>query len=132
MSTLNVANVTDGTDTVETSYVVNGSAKAWGFVIGTGTAAIQDSNNLSSITDNGAGNYTLSYTNSMDNTNYAYQLTVAQLRTSPAGSNFRTHGYPAIATSSITFITGYVAAVGGTFTPADVGDINLMLNGDLA
>ena len=132
MSTLNVANITDGTDTVATGYVVNGSAKAWGFVIGTGTAAIQDSNNLSSITDNGSGNYTLSYTNSMDNTNYAYQLTVAQLRTSTAGSNFRVHGYPAIATSSITFTTGYVSAVGGTFTLLDVGDINLMLNGDLA
>ena len=29
MSTIDVANITDGTDTVATSYVVNGSAKAW-------------------------------------------------------------------------------------------------------
>ena len=29
MSTLNVSNISDGTDTVETGYVVNGSAKAW-------------------------------------------------------------------------------------------------------
>ena len=29
MSTLNVSNITDGTTTVGTSYVVNGSAKAW-------------------------------------------------------------------------------------------------------
>ena len=37
MSTLNVSNITDGTDTVGTSYVVNGSAKAWAAYNGQGT-----------------------------------------------------------------------------------------------
>ena len=41
MSTLNVSNITDGTTTVGTSYVVNGSAKAWVTFNGTGTVAIQ-------------------------------------------------------------------------------------------
>ena len=72
MSTLNVANITDGTTTVGTSYVVNGSAKAWVNFNGTGTVAIRDSLNVGSITDNGTGDYTLSYSSSMANTSYCY------------------------------------------------------------
>lgn len=53
MSTLNVANITDGTDTVGTSYVVNGSAKAWGACYATGVARAVGSFNVSSITDAG-------------------------------------------------------------------------------
>lgn len=70
MSTLNVANITDGTDTVETSYVVNGSAKAWCCWNGTGTAAIRDSMNVASLTDNGTGDYTFSYTNNFGDSDY--------------------------------------------------------------
>ena len=68
MSTLNVSNITDGTDTVETGYVLNGSAKAWFNIDGTGTANIRDSLNGSSITDNGVGSYTVTYTSNMSST----------------------------------------------------------------
>ena len=37
---------------------------------GTGTVAIRDSYNVSSITDNGTGDYTVNFTNAMANTNY--------------------------------------------------------------
>jgi hypothetical protein len=70
MSTLNVSNITDGTTTVGTSYVVNGSAKAWINFDGTGTPAARDSENIASITDNGTGNYTLNFTSDMANGNY--------------------------------------------------------------
>ena len=69
MSTLNVSNITDGTDTVETSYVLNGSAKAWCKFQGTGTATINDSLNISSLDDNGTGNYDINYTNNFANGN---------------------------------------------------------------
>jgi len=69
MSTLNVSNITDGTDTVGTSYVVNGSAKAWCKFIGSGTATINDSFNISSLDDNGTGDYDINYTNSFANGN---------------------------------------------------------------
>tara|TARA_R100000951_G_scaffold41801_1_gene35299 strand:+ start:1077 stop:1436 length:360 start_codon:yes stop_codon:yes gene_type:complete len=69
MSTLNVANITDGTDTVETGYVVNGSAKAWCKFVGTGTATINDSLNISSLDDNGTGQYDINYTNNFSNGN---------------------------------------------------------------
>jgi len=71
MSTLNVSNITDGTDTVATGYVVNGSAKAWVNFNGTGTIAARDSLNVASLTDNGTGDYTVGLTNNMANANYS-------------------------------------------------------------
>ena len=53
MSTLSVSNITDGTDTVETGYVVNGSAKAWVNFNGASIAINSGSLNISSVTDNG-------------------------------------------------------------------------------
>ena len=71
MSTLNVSNITDGTTTVGTSYVVNGSAKAWVNFNGTGTVAIRDSNgNVSSITDNATGDFSANLTNAFGSTSY--------------------------------------------------------------
>ena len=74
MSTLNVANISDGTDTVETVYVVNGSAKAWVNFNGTGTVAIRGSLNTSSMTDNGTGNYTQNFASSLSSTSNACSL----------------------------------------------------------
>ena len=51
--------------------VVDGSAKAWVNFNGTGTVAIRASFNVSSITDNGTGDYTVNFTNAMADTNYA-------------------------------------------------------------
>ena len=47
------------------------TAKAWINFNGTGTPAIRDSFNFSSITDHGTGDYTLTFINAMSNTNYA-------------------------------------------------------------
>ena len=63
-------NVTDGTTTVGTGFVVNGSAKAWCCWNGTGTAAIRDSFSISSMTDNADGDYTFAYTNNFGSANY--------------------------------------------------------------
>ena len=47
------------------------TAKAWGRWNGTGTIAVQDSHNLSSVTDGGTGNYSANFSNNMANANYA-------------------------------------------------------------
>ncbi len=49
---------------------MTGIAKAWVNFNGTGTVAIRDSFNVSSITDNGAGTYTINFTTAMPNANY--------------------------------------------------------------
>ena len=47
------------------------TAKAWVNFNGTSTVAIRDSHNVSSITDNGTGDYTVSFSNSVANANYS-------------------------------------------------------------
>ena len=50
--------------------VVQGLCKAWVSLNGTGTAAIRDSFNTSSITDNATGTYTQTFSNNMNNSGY--------------------------------------------------------------
>jgi len=46
-------------------------AKAWVNFNGTGTVAIRASFNVTSITDNGTGDYTVNFTNALTDANYA-------------------------------------------------------------
>jgi len=46
--------------------------RAWVNFNGTGTVAIRASGNVTSITDNGVGNYTINFTNAMPDNNYAF------------------------------------------------------------
>lgn len=47
-----------------------GVAKAWVNFTGTGTVTINASHNVSSITDNGTGDYTINFTTSFSSANY--------------------------------------------------------------
>lgn len=49
--------------------------RAWVNFNGTGTVAIRASFNVSSITDNGTGDYTVNFTNAMPDANYCTQVT---------------------------------------------------------
>ena len=55
------------------------SARAWVNFNGTGTVAIRASGNVSSITDNGTGDYTVNFTTAMADANYV----VVSLNRSP-------------------------------------------------
>ena len=56
---------------INTSYVFNGTAKAWVNLNGTGTIATRDSFNISGTTDNGTGDYSFAINNDMNNNDYA-------------------------------------------------------------
>ena len=56
-----------GYGSVATAY----GCRAWVNFNGTGTVAIRDSGNVSSITDNGTGDYTVNLTTEMPDINYA-------------------------------------------------------------
>lgn len=85
---LSVTNADLATDAVSTSKLLNASvttaklgtneasglAKAWVNFNGTGTVAIRASFNVSSITDNGTGDYTVNFTTAMVDANYAASL----------------------------------------------------------
>jgi hypothetical protein len=60
-----------GYGSVATAY----GCRAWVNLNGTGTPAIRASGNVSSITDNGNGNYTVNFTTAMPDANYAVVAT---------------------------------------------------------
>ncbi len=55
---------------LDTSYVVNGSVKAW-CSINMDSASIRDSFSTSSIVDNQVGGFSINFTNAMTNSNFA-------------------------------------------------------------
>jgi hypothetical protein len=58
------------------SINANALAKAWVNFNGTGTLAVRDSFNVSSVTDLGAGNYRINFATPIANANYAYSAEV--------------------------------------------------------
>lgn len=69
MSTLNVDTINDRVGTGQPA--ISGLAKAWVNFNGTGTVAIRAQYNVSSITDNGTGDYTVNFTTALPDANYA-------------------------------------------------------------
>jgi hypothetical protein len=115
MSTLATNNITDAAGTggptlangltIGTSPLAapSGSApsytcRAWVNFDGTGTPAIREDGNVSSITDNGTGDYTVNFTTAMPDTNYAAIASAKR----PSGST----EYPGVFTE--VFNTGSV------------------------
>jgi len=82
--------------------------KAWVNFNGTGTVAIRASYNVSSITDNGTGDYTVNFTNAMPDANYSAVGT-----TGPKGSNSESFTIFSYATSSVRVNTSSGAALSG-------------------
>lgn len=89
---------TDGTE--------NYKCRAWVNFNGTGTVAIRESGNVTSITDNGAGDYTVNFTNVMTDINYSVLANATTYSTTYAGfacpnRNGATGGYVANTTSAV-------------------------------
>ena len=60
-----------------TQNIVQGLAKHWVRLDGSGTISALDSFNNSGVTDHGNGSYTFAFTNNMNNVNYSVQLTAS-------------------------------------------------------
>lgn len=97
MSTLRV-NTLQNTSGVEVY-----TAKAWVNFNGTGTVAIRASGNVSSITDNGNGNYTVNFTSALPDTNFSVVVSPAHDGTTGA-----------IASSSFSSGSAYVTPTTST------------------
>ena len=63
-----------GNNSIATSFVAGGSAKAWVNFNGTGTIAISENFNVASLTDNAVGRYSANYVNNMNTATYATQV----------------------------------------------------------
>jgi hypothetical protein len=94
------------------SSAVAYGCRAWVNFNGTGTVAIRASGNVSSITDNGTGDYTVNFTNAMPDANY----TATALGTSNGSDAARgTYGIlaSAIGSAPTTMSTTAVRIIGG-------------------
>lgn len=83
---------TDGITFPDASELASGkqAVKAWLNFNGTGTVAIRDSYNVSSVTDNSTGNYSVNLTTALSNANYAINYNVNDTSGGPvvvAGQN---------------------------------------------
>ena len=104
--TLTISTLSDGTNSTSATNPIRGSARAWVNFNGTGTVAIRSSYNVSSITDNGSGDYTINFTNAFPDTNFA----VNALSSSTPGSTVGTvcifsYGVTAHTTTSVRIRT---------------------------
>jgi hypothetical protein len=104
--TITISTLSDGTNSTSATNPIRGSARAWVNFNGTGTVAIRQSYNVSSVTDNGTGDYTVNFTNALPNTSYSFTGT----------HNGTTQNcnptVTALATGSVTFYTSGGAGAG--------------------
>ena len=83
--------------------------KVWVNFNGTGTPAIRASKNVTSITDNGTGDYTVNFTTALSDVNYCFQGSAINLNTSTASFVVQVHTTAGITTSSVRVINSYGA-----------------------
>ena len=113
-----------GNNSVGMSTVAEGSAKAWVNFVGSSSGIpIGDSFNVSGNTDNGTGDYTITYSNAMGNGNYS--LTgVGQ-----AGGGSSVMGLAVNQTGGLT--TASARIITKTGSPADSALVTSTINGHL-
>lgn len=77
VTTLTTTTISDGTNSTSSTNCIQGSAKAWvNFDSSSATScAVRSSYNVSSVTYNGTGDYTINYTTALANTNYVVNIT---------------------------------------------------------
>jgi hypothetical protein len=102
-----------GFGSVGTAYGV----RAWVNFNGTGTIAIRGSANVSSLTDNGTGNHTVTFTTAMSDANYAVGMSATRVDDSGTDGFYKAHTYN---TGNIS-----VGTENNSSSPADFVIINL-------
>jgi hypothetical protein len=101
--------------------------RAWVNFNGTGTVAIRASFNVSSITDNGTGDYTINFTTALTDANYAF---TAGYKQNTAGSFVNSIAETSGSTrtsSAIRIACVAVTGSGGANGPFDVSDVDVAI-----
>jgi hypothetical protein len=112
---------------LDTSYVVNGSAKAFISFDGTGTVSTDTSFNISTLTDNAAADYSIAYTNNVSTSNHP--VTGSNIGSSESSFfGFICSDGVAQATTGVTVHFVYYNGSSNN----DQDPVHLVTNGDLA
>ena len=120
MSTLEISEIVAAGETA--GRAVSGIAAAWVNFDGTGTVAVRDSMNVASLADNGTGDYTVNFSNSMASVGYSW---------SAGGSEARAYG-TYVPDSYNASSKRFNVKVANTLAHSDADDANFQAFGDLA
>ena len=113
-----------GNNSIATSFVAGGSAKAWINFAGAGTS-VNDSLNISSLADNATGKFTVTMSSAMDAVNYAVVTGIQESGTA------NTHMTSVRSDVTITTTVFGIATYSGS-TYQDVTLVYDAVQGDLA
>ena len=130
MSTITVTNIKATGETASRS--VSGVAAGWVSFNGSGTAAIKESHNTSSITDHEVGDYTASFTNSFANNAYSAVGMGSNWETTNIDSYMSVHGYEGQQNNSSQRVRTVRMRFDGNTIFKDPKTVNLAFFGDLA
>ena len=108
-----------GYGSVVTAY----GCRAWVNFNGVGTVAIRASGNVSSITDNGTGDYTVNFTTAMVDANYAISFCASQDATSPSLLCTSLYSNGGVTTSGVRLSSGHYSAGATNFRDVDQGHV---------
>jgi len=103
------------------------TARAWVNFNGVGTVAIRASGNVSSITDNGTGDYTVNFTTAMPDSNYAVLGTGVSSNTQVGATVLQIHiptGFGSAATLKTTTQLRMLSRRDANF---DIGEANVSI-----
>jgi hypothetical protein len=106
LTTTGLFQFNSGYGSVATAY----GCRAWVNFNGTGTVAIRASGNVSSITDNGTGDYTVNFTTAISDANYGVTIAISAENTGFGSGNIKLSTTPttsAVNVRSIGYTTYY-------------------------
>jgi hypothetical protein len=123
MSTIVSQTLSNGTVSTSTANVVRGCAKAWVNFNGATTPIVNGSYNVSSVTRQSTGNYTVNFTTSMPNTTYSFVGSISDTGLASGSSALPVCLGVTQSTGSVTVITAYTlggAIVGNIYNQTSV------------
>jgi hypothetical protein len=115
LSEIRADTISDAAGTGPITLTKQSAAKAWVNFNGTGTIAVRDSLNVSSLTDSATGDYLVNFTNNMSNSDYVGNVTANPSGYAGAygGSDSRTTGSlgtKVVDTSNVDKDSDYIGA----------------------
>ena len=115
--TLTISTLSDGTNSTSSTNCIQGSAKAW---VRFNNGTINASYNVSSVTRNGTGDYSINFTNALTDANYS---TVGSVQNSTA--NYGWCFTPYYSAAPTTTVVRIATSTAGGAALADVAYCNV-------
>lgn len=106
-----------GTAETDMLNAIHGSAKAWVNFTGTGVVAILAAYNVSSITDNTTGDYTINFAAALPDNNYVVAL---NLMSSVSAASISPHVMTIKRGTLASMMTAAACSIQGTYTGTDI------------